>query len=279
MGEAVGVIAAQSIGEPGTQLTMRTFHIGGAAQISEQSFIESNFEGTIRDQEPQRRPQLATAISSAWRATWRSSWWIRTARERAVHRIQYGARMQGRRGRPDQARPAHRRVGSLHPPILTEVEGSIAFEDLVDGQSMSESLDEVDRHRQARGHRLAHRCGRGQQDLRPAHRDQGQATARSSSSPAAATRAICSRSTPFSRSIPAAGEGGRRHRAYPDRERQDPRHHRRSAAGGGTVRGAAAKEAAVIAEISGTVRFGRDYKNKRRLTIEPTWRARSRGNT
>ena len=48
MGEAVGVIAAQSIGEPGTQLTMRTFHIGGAAQISEQSFIESNFDGKIR---------------------------------------------------------------------------------------------------------------------------------------------------------------------------------------------------------------------------------------
>ena len=48
MGEAVGVIAAQSIGEPGTQLTMRTFHIGGAAQISEQSFIESNFDGTIK---------------------------------------------------------------------------------------------------------------------------------------------------------------------------------------------------------------------------------------
>ena len=48
MGEAVGVIAAQSIGEPGTQLTMRTFHIGGAAQINEQSFIELNFEGKIR---------------------------------------------------------------------------------------------------------------------------------------------------------------------------------------------------------------------------------------
>src|SRR6187399_1887203 len=48
MGEAVGVIAAQSIGEPGTQLTMRTFHIGGAAQINEQSFIESNFDGTIK---------------------------------------------------------------------------------------------------------------------------------------------------------------------------------------------------------------------------------------
>src|SRR5829696_1952602 len=47
-GEAVGVIAAQSIGEPGTQLTMRTFHIGGAAQISEQSFIESNFDGKVK---------------------------------------------------------------------------------------------------------------------------------------------------------------------------------------------------------------------------------------
>src|SRR6201746_2285706 len=48
MGEAVGVIAAQSIGEPGTQLTMRTFHIGGAAQINEQSFIESNFDGLVK---------------------------------------------------------------------------------------------------------------------------------------------------------------------------------------------------------------------------------------
>src|SRR5438128_437987 len=47
IGEAVGVIAAQSIGEPGTQLTMRTFHIGGAAQLNEQSFVESNFDGKI----------------------------------------------------------------------------------------------------------------------------------------------------------------------------------------------------------------------------------------
>ena len=47
MGEAVGVIAAQSIGEPGTQLTMRTFHIGGTAQVVDQSFLESNFEGRV----------------------------------------------------------------------------------------------------------------------------------------------------------------------------------------------------------------------------------------
>ena len=48
MGEAVGVIAAQSIGEPGTQLTMRTFHIGGTAQVLDQSFVESNHEGKIK---------------------------------------------------------------------------------------------------------------------------------------------------------------------------------------------------------------------------------------
>jgi DNA-directed RNA polymerase subunit beta' len=53
MGEAVGVIAAQSIGEPGTQLTMRTFHIGGAAQIgADSSFIESNFDGMVKFRNP-----------------------------------------------------------------------------------------------------------------------------------------------------------------------------------------------------------------------------------
>ena len=48
IGEAVGVIAAQSIGEPGTQLTMRTFHIGGTANVVDSSFIESNFNGTVK---------------------------------------------------------------------------------------------------------------------------------------------------------------------------------------------------------------------------------------
>ena len=61
IGEAVGVIAAQSIGEPGTQLTMRTFHIGGAAQIAEQSFIESNFDGTVKIKNRQHRAATPTA--------------------------------------------------------------------------------------------------------------------------------------------------------------------------------------------------------------------------
>jgi DNA-directed RNA polymerase subunit beta' len=52
-GEAVGIIAAQSIGEPGTQLTMRTFHIGGVAQGGQQSFQEANVEGKIAFAQPQ----------------------------------------------------------------------------------------------------------------------------------------------------------------------------------------------------------------------------------
>ena len=58
MGEAVGVIAAQSIGEPGTQLTMRTFHIGGTAQVLDQSFIEVEPRRHGRDPQPERRARL-----------------------------------------------------------------------------------------------------------------------------------------------------------------------------------------------------------------------------
>ena len=57
IGEAVGVIAAQSIGEPGTQLTMRTFHIGGTAQVAEQSFFESEQRRRRRGHRPDRRRQ------------------------------------------------------------------------------------------------------------------------------------------------------------------------------------------------------------------------------
>ena len=91
-GEAVGVIAAQSIGEPGTQLTMRTFHIGGAAQINEQSFIESNFDGkvTIKNKAIAKNSEghLAAMVRNMVVAITDAD-----GTERATHRIQYGARM------------------------------------------------------------------------------------------------------------------------------------------------------------------------------------------
>jgi DNA-directed RNA polymerase subunit beta' len=132
MGEAVGVIAAQSIGEPGTQLTMRTFHIGGAAQISEQSVIESNFEGKIKI-----KNKNVVKNSDGQTVAMARNMVIAVldpdGTERAVHRIQYGARLlvddddKIRRGQ---------RIAEWDPytrPILTEVEGTIGFEDLVEG--------------------------------------------------------------------------------------------------------------------------------------------------
>src|SRR6201988_4768334 len=168
MGEAVGVIAAQSIGEPGTQLTMRTFHIGGAAQISEQSFVESNFEGTIKiknlnvarnsdgDLIAMNR-NLIVAVLDPDGTT-----------ERAVHRIPYGARLKVSDG--DHIKRGQR-IAEWDPytrPILTEVEGTVAFEDLVEGQSLTETLDESTGI--AKRVVIDWRSGsaRGQQDLRPA---------------------------------------------------------------------------------------------------------------
>ncbi len=240
MGEAVGVIAAQSIGEPGTQLTMRTFHIGGAAQISEQSFIESNFEGKIKIKNNATWCATPTASWSRWAATWRSRCVDPDGTERAVHRIPYGARLRVDEG--DKVKRGQR-IAEWDPytrPILTEVEGTIAFEDLVEGQSMSETLDEstgiakrvvIDWRTSGRGQPI---CGRRSsikgKDGKIAKLGRG-----------GEARYMLAVDAILSVDPGAQGEGGRRHRAYPDRKRQDPRHHRRSAAGGGAVRGAAAE--------------------------------------
>src|SRR2546430_2012597 len=128
LGEAVGVIAAQSIGEPGTQLTMRTFHIGGAAQISEQSFIESNFDGkvkiknknVVKNSEGHNVAMVRNMVVAVLDPD---------GTERAVHRIPYGARLKVADG--DHIMRGQR-IAEWDPytrPILTEVEGTIGFED------------------------------------------------------------------------------------------------------------------------------------------------------
>ena len=240
MGEAVGVIAAQSIGEPGTQLTMRTFHIGGAAQISEQSFIESNFDGKIRI----KNKNIVRNSDGELIAMARNMAVVvvdQDGTERAVHRIQYGARMRVDEG--DKIKRGQR-IAEWDPytrPILTEVEGTIGFEDLVEGQSMAEIARRVDRHRQARGDRLAHRLGARQQDLRPAIVIKGKDGKILKLARGGEARYLLAVDAIISVDPGAQREGGRRHRAYPDRERQDARHHRRSAAGGGAVRGAPAE--------------------------------------
>jgi len=141
IGEAVGVIAAQSIGEPGTQLTMRTFHIGGAAQVAGQSKIEASYDGKIKivnrnvvknsDGEliaMGRNMQIAIVDTKGT--------------ERAAYRITYGARLK-----VDEGASVKRgdRLAEWNPnalPVLTEVEGTIKFEDLVSGLSIKEVADE-----------------------------------------------------------------------------------------------------------------------------------------
>jgi DNA-directed RNA polymerase subunit beta' len=268
MGEAVGVIAAQSIGEPGTQLTMRTFHIGGAAQINEQSFIESNFEGTIRVKNKNivrnsdgelvaMARNMAVAVVD------------QDGTERAVHRIQYGSRMKVDEG--DHIKRGQR-IAEWDPytrPVLTEVEGTVAFEDLVEGQSMTESLDESTGI--AKRVVIDWRTGsaRGQQDLRPSIVIKGKDGKTAKLSRGGEARYLLAVDAIISvdpGAIPKAGDILARIPTESAKTRDIT---------GGLPRVAELfearrpKEAATIAEVSGTVRFGKDYKNKRRITIEP----------
>ncbi len=270
IGEAVGVIAAQSIGEPGTQLTMRTFHIGGAAQISEQSFVESNFDGKVKI----KNKNIMRNSDGELIAMGRNmvvAVLDPDGTERAVHRIQYGARMRIDEG--DQIKRGQR-IAEWDPytrPIMTEVEGSVGFEDLVEGQSMSETLDESTGIAKRVVIDWRTGSGRGQQDLRPAMviKDKDGKIHKLSRGGDARYHARGRR-----HHLGRSGrerEGGRRDRAYSDRERQDPRHHRRSAAGGGAVRGTASEGVRRSSpRPPARSAFGRDYKNKRRVIIEPS---------
>jgi DNA-directed RNA polymerase subunit beta' len=268
MGEAVGVIAAQSIGEPGTQLTMRTFHIGGAAQISEQSFIESNFDGKIKikgkniaknsdgDVVAMVRNMVVAVVDQ-------------DGTERAHHRIPYGARMRIEDG--DKIKRGQR-IAEWDPytrPILTEVEGSIAFEDLVDGLSMSEALDESTGI--AKRVVVDWRTGssRNQQELRPS------IVIKSGSKILKLARGGDARYVLAVDAILSVDPGA--HVKAGDVIARIPTESAKTRdITGGLPRVAELfearkpKDAAVIAEIGGTVRFGKDYKNKRRLTLEPT---------
>jgi DNA-directed RNA polymerase subunit beta' len=144
-GEAVGIIAAQSIGEPGTQLTLRTFHIGGtAARIAEQTTRKSKVEGTI-----EYGDRLVTVINGDGQLIVTSYEGELTIRSASDNKI--GARLQvplgatlmvkdGEEVKKDQV------IFSWDPysnPIISDVEGTIRFVDLVPDESMSEELDEL----------------------------------------------------------------------------------------------------------------------------------------
>ena len=267
MGEAVGVIAAQSIGEPGTQLTMRTFHIGGAAQIADQSFIESNFDGTIKI----RNRHLARNSDGDLMVMARNVAVViegPDGTERAVHRVQYGARLKVDEG--DRIRRGDR-IAEWDPytrPILTEVDGVIGFEDLVEGASMTETIDEATgiAKRMVIDWRLNQRSA----TLKPAI-----VIKTSDGKIAKLQRGGEARYTLPVESIIGVDPGGAV-RAGDIIARISMDSAKTRDITGGLPRVAELFEArrpkdhAIIAEISGTVQFGRDYKNKTRIAIVPS---------
>lgn len=266
MGEAVGVIAAQSIGEPGTQLTMRTFHIGGAATIADQSFIESNFEGTvkIRNRNAARNSDgdlIAMARNIAIVIVGPDG------AERAVHRVQFGSKMRVDEG--DKVKRGQR-LAEWDPysrPILAEVDGSVGYEDLVDGMSITETTDEATGI--SKRVVIDWRGSARTSDLRPAitvHGPDGKV-------------AKLARGGEARYILPVDGiismEPGQMTKAGDVLARVSTDSAKTRDITGGLPRVAELfearrpKDAAIIAEKAGVIGFGKDYKNKRRVTLTP----------
>ena len=144
IGEAVGVIAAQSIGEPGTQLTMRTFHVGGAAARGkiEQSSIEARTEGTVRYE------NLKTVTKKDGTIVAMNRHGVvkvvdDSGRERERYNLTYGSILKVAEGARVTKGALVSEWDPYAIPILTEVSGVIKYGDIVDGVTMEEKLDEV----------------------------------------------------------------------------------------------------------------------------------------
>ena len=267
IGEAVGVIAAQSIGEPGTQLTMRTFHIGGAAQRgAEQSSIEAPIDGIIKleDAALVLGPDGKNIVRN------RHTDLLLTddqGRERSRYSLQYGAKMLFNDGDKVTAGVTLVEWDPYTIPIVAEVKGEVNFVDLVDGVSMREIIDEetgisnrqvIDWKSSAKG-----------KDLRPRltmRNPKGDVIELDSGLEA---RYFLSVSAVLSVENGATVQAGEVLARIP-RESSKTRD-----ITGGLPRVAELFEArmpkdfAIISEIDGRVVFGNDYKTKRRISVVP----------
>jgi len=265
IGEAVGVIAAQSIGEPGTQLTMRTFHIGGTAQVSEQSSVEASADSifSTRNMNVVKDSKDRLVVMS------RNSEIVlndEEGRERAVYRVPYGSRLMFEDGQKVEKGDKLAEWDPYTIPIITEQSGVARYVDLVEGVSLAETIDEstgitskivTDWRTQPKG-----------SDLRP------RITLRDGKDEvvqlANGTEARYFLSVDAILSVNDGDEV-----AAGDVIARIPREAAKTRdITGGLPRVAELFEArkpkdhAVIAEIDGIVAFGRDYKNKRRIIIK-----------
>jgi DNA-directed RNA polymerase subunit beta' len=267
IGEAVGVIAAQSIGEPGTQLTMRTFHIGGVASTVDQSTIDSNFNGTVKI----RNRNVARNTAGHLVAMGRNAAIVivdQTNKELAVQKVVYGARLHVDEG--DTVKRGTR-LAQWDPhtrPILAEVDGVVDFEDLVEGLSIKEVTDEV------KG-----TTSRVIIDWRSTPRGTGLKPALLIKDAKGGKTIKVARGSDARYLLPVEAvlsvEPGAKVKAGDVLARVTLASAKSGDITGGLPRVAELFEArrpkdhAIIAEVSGTIEFGKDYKNKQKIIIRP----------
>ncbi|MFZ9140804.1 MAG: DNA-directed RNA polymerase subunit beta', partial [Burkholderiaceae bacterium] len=144
VGEAVGVIAAQSIGEPGTQLTMRTFHIGGAAsRTAAQSNIEAKSNGTVRFTATMRYVTNAKGEPVVISRSGEVLIVDDNGRERERHKVPYGATLAHIDGHVIKAGAILATWDPLTRPIITEYAGTVRFENVEEGVTVAKQIDDV----------------------------------------------------------------------------------------------------------------------------------------
>jgi DNA-directed RNA polymerase subunit beta' len=265
-GEAVGIIAAQSIGEPGTQLTMRTFHIGGIAQGGQQSFQEASQAGKIEFRNANLLKNAAgehivmgrnmvVAIIDEHEV------------ERASHKLSYGSKVFVKDGQKVERGDKLYEWDPYTLPIIAEKNGTAKFVDLVSGISVREDTDDAtgmtqkivsDWRSAPKGSDLKPEVILVDKDGEPVRNDAGNPI-----------------TYPMSVDAILSIEEGSEVKAG-DVVARIPREGAKTKdITGGLPRVAELFEArrpkdhAIIAEIDGYVKFGRDYKNKRRISIEP----------
>ncbi len=143
IGEAIGIIAAQSIGEPGTQLTMRTFHIGGAvSKVVEQTVLEAKNSGTVKfiniNTVKNREGLLVVMNRNGSIAVVDSK-----GREKEKYSVVYGAKLRVKDGEKVEAGQRLLEWDPYSSPILTEVGGRVALGDIIEGVTVKEEVDET----------------------------------------------------------------------------------------------------------------------------------------
>ena len=270
MGEAVGVVAAQSIGEPGTQLTMRTFHIGGAAsRATAQDNIEVMNDGVVRLHNLKTVERIDGDLVAVSRSGELSVLDVR-GRERERYKLPYGALLKVK---DNQEVSKGSRVASWDPhthPIITEVAGTIKFSGMEEGITIRRQTDELTGLSSISVMDAGERPVAGK-DIRPAITlVDGKG------------KELCLANTnvPAHYFLPPDAqvsiENGAKINTGDIIARIPQESSKTRDITGGLPRVAdlfearKPKEPAILAEISGTVSFGKETKGKRRLVITPT---------